>query len=297
MVRLSMGGESILAARPVNPRPARDSERSEPRSARDSDLFGHPRPSLDWAGIVPRQGERMVIVGQTGSGKTSLTTHILQLMPNSPVVIYDTKTEPKFEYLPNSVITTDESELAVCVNDPQFDYIIHRPHVDMLAEWRELDELLYSHYNNLTNADAYIDELLSFHGTTGQYGHGLVALYTRGRSRGITTIAATQRPSRVSKFSLSEAQTAAVFHLNSAGDRKKVSDEVGMPEQANPPPWHFWHWRAGSTGEPVLYAPAPLLAGIDAGYTDPVEVVTDAGPAPALDGHVWLGPRKFWTLS
>lgn len=241
----------------------------------------------------------MIIVGQTGSGKTSLVTRLLHAMPNTPIIIYDTKLEPKFEALPNSIVTESEEAIGEAMNNLSVDYIIHRPDIETVSDWRTMDELLFNHYQLHEGADAYIDELLSFHSSTGSYGHGLVALYTRGRSRGITTIAATQRPARVSKFSLSEAQSAAVFHLNSASDRKKVSDEIGMPEQSNPPAFHFWHWRVGHTGEPTLVKPLRLLPGVDRGYTDisPMPADPASGTPAALTDHVWIGSRNFWSLN
>lgn len=245
---------------------------------------------------LPRLGERAIVIGGTGSGKTTLNLHLLRHLTNSPVVIYDTKEEPKFETLPHHRVVYDDTDAADAVDDETVDYVIMRPAVETLADWRGLDELLLRHYYDYRGVDAYIDELLSFHTASGHNGPGLTALYTRGRSRGITTLASTQRPAKVSQFSMSEAQHVFLFHLNKADDRKKVSMNTGMPELPNPPRHHFWHYRTDEPdGNPTLIAPVPLPAGVDPGYTDPLPGETDPNPTTEI-GHVWLGPRNFFTF-
>lgn len=245
---------------------------------------------------LPKPGERATVVGQTGSGKTVLNLHLLQSLTTTPVIIYDTKEEPKFEALPHSRLVFEDAELDDAVDDPTVDYAIYRPSVEIIADWRALDELLYRHYQEFRGVDAYIDELSEFHAASGHHGQGLKALYSRGRSRGITVIASTQRPAKISPLSLSEAQHIYIFHLNKKNDRKKVSDDTGMPEAPNPPRWHFWHWRTDEPDmEPQLMAPVPLLRGLESGYTDPTPAETDPRPTADL-GHLWIGDRNFWSM-
>lgn len=237
------------------------------------------------------------MLGQTGSGKTVLNLHLLQNLTTTPVIVYDTKEEPKFERLPNMRLVWDERELPDAVDDPSVDYIVFRPPIDYLADWRALDELLSAHYAQFRGVDAYIDELSEFHGSAGQYGRGLVALYSRGRSRGITLISSSQRPARISQLALSEAQHAYVFHLNKANDRRKVADDTGMPELPNPPKFHFWHFRTDDTeAMPTLHSPVPLPSHFDSGYTDPAPADPEPNPSARL-GHLWIGPRQFWTFT
>jgi hypothetical protein len=245
---------------------------------------------------LPLPGERAIVLGQTGSGKTVLNMHLLQHLQTTPVIIYDTKEEPKFESLPHSRVVFDDRDLADAVDDPSLDYIIHRPHIDLLPDWRALDELLTRHYYDFRGVDAYIDELTQFHGTAGSYGKGLNALYARGRSRGITLLGSSQRPARISQLALSESQHVFQFHLSKRSDRKKVSDDTGAPLLDNPPPYHFWHFRTDDPDAvPSLIAPVPLLPGMDASYTDVSPA--DPEPEPTADlGHVWIGPRNFWAV-
>lgn len=242
---------------------------------------------------VPKPGERAVVIGQTGSGKTTLNLLLLQHLPNSPVIIYDSKEEPKFERLPASRLVYDVDDLADAVDDQGVDHIIFRPSVDLLPDWQAMDELLLRHYHDFRGVDCYIDELFTFHSSNGGYGKGLNALYTRGRSRGITTIASTQRPARISKFAMSEAQHVFLFHLNARKERQKVSDETGMEEMDNPPKYHFWHYRTDDPGAPPqLFAPVSLPPEFDTGYTDPLPADAPDNPTTEI-GHVWLGGRGF----
>ena len=245
---------------------------------------------------LPHPGERAIVIGQTGSGKTTLNLTLLRWLPNSPVVVYDTKEEPKFELLPNHRLAYSPEEVDDAVDDQGVDYVIYRPAIDLLTDWRELDDLLTRHYHEYRGVDAYIDELFSFHGNAGTYGKGLNALYTRGRSRGITLIGSTQRPARISQFALSEAQHVYLFHLNKSRDRKKVSDDTGMEEMPNPPKFHFWHYRTDEPfAPPVLIEPVTLPAGAELGYTDPLPADAEAEPTTEI-GHVWIGERNFLSL-
>lgn len=247
----------------------------------------------DW---LPLPGERAIVIGQTGSGKTVLNLHLLQNLTTTPVIIYDTKEEPKFERLPHSRLVFDPDRLHEAVDDLTVDYIVFRPPIEMLPDWRALDDLLTLHYHEFRGVDAYIDELYQFHGASGSFGKGLNALYTRGRSRGITLIGSSQRPAKISSLCLSESQHVYVFHLNKKLDRKKVADDTGMEESPQPPRHHFWHFRTDQPGAaPVLHSPVPLPVGFDPGYTDPIPA--DAPPNPTAElGHLWLGPREFFSF-
>jgi energy-coupling factor transporter ATP-binding protein EcfA2 len=236
-------------------------------------------------GFLPALGERVITIGQTGSGKTTLALKLLQRFPESPFIIYDTKEEPKFETLQNSVVVTKDNELYGALSDESIDYVIYRPSIYLLTDPELLDKLLERHYYDFPNTGAYIDELYQFHNNS-QPGPGLVALYTRGRSRGITTIASTQRPKRISLFSLSEAQLFYIFRLNHADDRKAISKASGMPEMPNPPPHYFYVYRAGD--ETCRLCKPVKVDGLQSfAYTDSPPI--DEG-AQATDeiGHVWL---------
>lgn len=230
-----------------------------------------------------------MIVGQTGSGKTTFAVWLLERLPNSPVLIYDTKEEPKFLTLKKSAVAYTFREVIELSTDHGIDYIVFRPPVRMLSDPRALDNYLLVHYQHLRGVDAYIDELYSFH-NHGNAGPGLVALYTRGRSRGITTIASTQRPAWISKFSMSEAQLFYQFFLSIASDRKTLADATGIVPLENPPKHSFWAWRSGAhVDTPQLIRPIRHDAAL-AGYTDAPEPAPDVeqpSAVPAI-GHLWI---------
>lgn len=245
---------------------------------------------------VPNLGERVFIVGQTGSGKTTFATRLLQELPDSPIIVYDTKEEPKFESLPNARVVWDMDGVYDAVDDVSADYIIFRPPAELTGDWQALDDLLFEHYLSFRGVGAYIDELADFHNKS-VFGKGLANLYRKGRARGITTIAATQRPAWISQFSMSESQQAHIFYLAKNDDRKRIRDNLGLPvELPNPPKHHHWLFRTGDSDRPAarLIAPVSLPPGSDPGYTDPVPA--DPIPNPTTDiGHVWLGPREFFS--
>lgn len=172
--------------------------------------------------IIPTLGERALIIGQTGSGKTVFCKWLLRRLPQSPVVIYDTKHEGNFADLPNCAATGDWDELHEMANNPEIHYIVFQPET---IDPDELDEYLGFHYDDFSDVPAYIDELYSFHNNY-RAGPGLTKLLTRGRSRGLTTIMGTQRPAMISNFAYSESQSFFVFHLNHDDDIKRVAKFV-----------------------------------------------------------------------
>ena len=252
-----------------------------------------PREAPDGAGsdhveIVPGEGERGLIVGQTGSGKTALATWMNERRPRAPILIYDTKGDPKFERMPRSAVTPDEHMLGAMIEDPELDYVIWRPDVRIAHDTEKLDDVLLHHYDNW-QADAYLDELRSFC-TSGRAGPGLMALYTRGRSRGISTVGGVQRPAWVSRDAMSEAQHFYIFDMVDQKDRKRMAEIVpGFDQLPRVEPPHFYYWRRPME-RPRLMRPVPLDPRYDTGYID-AEVSPESGTedgAPAAPKHVWL---------
>lgn len=217
--------------------------------------------------IIPEKGERAFIGGQTGSGKTGLAAWILIRIPFAPIFIYDTKDEPKFLKLPNSIVVTTMAEMKEQYDNPEIDYIIVRPPLDIIDEPKELDKYLLYHYHNFRNSTAYIDEAYTFH-INGRAGKGIVALYTRGRSRGITTILSSQRPKGIDRFCITESQKLYILRLADKDDRKRIQDLIPNFADLPLPPKHGFYFYITGEDSPELYKPVKLDAGLNTGYVD-----------------------------
>lgn len=234
---------------------------------------------------IPKKGERALIAGQTGMGKTALATFLLRRLHHSPIIIYDTKEEPKFRKLPNSMVVHSKKELREQIENGEIDYIIYIPPLAVASDYRAMDDLLTEHYYNYQGVDCYIDEAYSFHSPTGTYGPGLTAIMTRGRSKGITTIISTQRPVRISRFAITESQKFYIMRLVDKQDRARMSDAIpDFEDLPVPEPFWFYYYEAGQK-EALLYRPIKLDSSEQNKYTD-FEIVEEADSATIK--LIWL---------
>ncbi len=158
-----------------------------------------------------------------------------------PVVIVDSKNERAFDKLPNSLVcdglTTDW--IASYTSDSPVSTVVIRPYPEECTP-DALDDFLYSIYETATNVCVCIDELYMVH-KNGRAGRGLIALLTRGRSDNITVIGATQRPTWLSMFCLSEADYYMIYRLKLAKDRERMAELTGDTktlEQLDK--YHYW---------------------------------------------------------
>lgn len=238
--------------------------------------------------FVPQKGERCFIAGTTGSGKTALSCFLLKRLPDeaTPVLIYDIKGEPKFEALKPNTIVSNMEEAFEAAHSGEADYIIVRPPEHLLTEPDTLDRMLLYHYRFLHGMTAYIDEAYPFHRNS-QAGPGLTALMTRGRSRGITTIVSSQRPQRISRFIVSEAERAFILMLRDKKDRIRIDDlsEEFSKREKLKKHW-FYHIDGENADNPDLYSPIPLEAEFQTGYTD--DSSTDEKSEPDAAPGIWI---------
>lgn len=240
--------------------------------------------------LIPGPGEHAVIVGQNGSGKTAFASWLLRRVPVSPVVLYDTKEEPKFAALQPHRVVESIPDMLDAFDDDAADYVIVRPPADLIGEPEALDEYLKAHYRHGRNTVAYVDEAYTFH-RNGQAGPGLISLLTRGRSRGIQTILSTQRPSWLSRFAITEAKHFYLFRLMDDADKQRIGQFVpGFRDFPNPVK-HGFYYFAGALDEPArLFGAVKLDEGLNTGYVDSVKS-DDApdGPEPAESN-----PKRVW---
>jgi len=230
--------------------------------------------------LVPHQGERVLLCGQTGSGKTGLACWLLRRIEQSPVIIYDTKIDEKFRALPFSTVVESWNELLEAVERAEHDYIIMRPHVNVVSDPELLDKHLLYHYNHLHGTVVYIDEVTQFH-QNGRIGPGFLSVLTRGRSRGITTIMSTQRPSWISRSCLTEAQRFFILRLKDKRDSKVFDAVIEDFSHAPKAPKHWFYYENDGEENLRLFRPIKLDEGIDKGYIDAPSDGTEANPDPS----------------
>ena len=209
---------------------------------------------------LPKLGERCLIAGQTGSGKTSFAIWMLSKL-RYPIVLYDTKGEPKFE----TIAKPRENFNDVKRDLQKTGRAVFRPSIEAISDPLELDKLLTKHYQELDGVGAYIDEVYQWH-NNGRAGPGLMALLTRGRSRGITTILSTQRPLWLSRFALTEAQKFYIFRLVDKADRNRLTDIIPTFSALKQPP-KYWHWFYNQSEDGIMLI-QPTKLKYDPGYTD-----------------------------
>jgi len=258
--------------------------------AASSEAVGRKRSDVDKP-LLPLSGERVFVTGQTGSGKTAFIVWLLARMTQSPVMIYDTKEEDKYLTLPDSLLVSSQAEADDAFHNAEYDYIIVRPPVAETSEPEVMDAYLLHHYEAYSNCVAVVDEAYQFH-RGGRAFPGLIALMTRGRARGLTTIMCTQRPAWISKFLISESQKFYVFYLMLSDDRKRMDDIVpDFSTLPDPPKFGFYFLKAGER-KATKYSGVKLDKMLNVGYTDEVpEPLTPSdlqGPGPRKRGVVWL---------
>src|SRR4051812_26022010 len=113
--------------------------------------------------ILPEAGQRALIVGQTGSGKTGFLCWMLLRVPMSPVIVYETKEESKFQAFPGVIYCNDQESLDAAYHDQTADYFVMQPDIITCSDPRALDAMLLHHYLNYPNSVCAIDELFMFH--------------------------------------------------------------------------------------------------------------------------------------
>lgn len=205
---------------------------------------------------LPNDSQSILLIGKNGSGKTRAAVwHLAQHdLANSRWIVINHKREKLINSIPGA------SFMAMGEYPPDVPGVyIYQPRPDFDDE--NVTELLWWAYET-ENVGVYIDEgyMIS------PKDPALNSLYTQGRSKRIPIITLSQRPSRISRFAVSEAAFYQVFYLVDKRDRKIIQefmpcdmDGLMRPVDGQPrilQPYHSIYYDT-SGDEPVIMAPVP----------------------------------------
>jgi len=161
---------------------------------------------------LPNDDQHLLLLGKNGSGKTRAAVWHLAQKPLDvfPWVALNHKNEEMIDSIPGAQFV----DLDFTPKEPGF-YIYHPiPEQDDKA----VTDLLWRIYRH-ENIGVYIDEGYMLNPRD----PALTALYTQGRSKHIPMITLSQRPSKISRFAVSEAAFLQVFYLVDKRDRETVN--------------------------------------------------------------------------
>lgn len=204
--------------------------------------------SMDRCGTMAiiKADERVFIAGKTGSGKTWLARRLLD--PVERLIVID----PKGTFGGKGLKVPNAFDWFQFRRGQPGRFRILPPIVDNPLVWyEELFERLYG-YGNLT---LYIDEAYEV-ADGNRIGKWLKALYTRGRELGIGVWAATQRPTGIPLFLISESEWIILFRMNLQDDRRRIASIAGDEVmQRIPDPHGFWLYYV-ENGSPKYFRTA-----------------------------------------
>lgn len=169
-----------------------------------------------------RGSDRVAFVGKTGSGKTYAAR--LLLAHSQRLVVCDPKGTLRGKW--GLAEWSAKTRRALANGKPVRVRIPAA--IGDIAHWEKLFALCMQ----AGNVTVYIDEVYGVLDAGNRPGAYLTALYTRGRELGIGVWAATQRPSWIPLFVLSEAEWFLAFRLQLEADAKRVGSLIGVDADA-----------------------------------------------------------------
>jgi DNA helicase HerA-like ATPase len=202
--------------------------------------------------------DRVLLAGKTGSGKTWLAEHLLNRVDRLVVI------DPKDRLTHWRLDVPSERDWRDFDRGEAGRFRLVSPIQDNTQAWYE-DQ--FARLYTVGNLIVYIDEAYGVLDKPGaRPGKWLSAMYTRGRELGIGTWAATQRPSWIPGFLMSEADILIVFRLNMPDDRKKLAEIGGEALSRRVPDTHGFYLYRLEDDSPTYFKTAEL----GAIHTEPV---------------------------
>lgn len=204
---------------------------------------------------LPSNSQSILLIGKNGSGKTRAAVwHLAQKeLAYETWIVINHKREGLINSIPGAkFLGLDERPKGPGV-------YIYQPKPEFDDE--TVTAILWWVYEN-ENIGVYIDEgyMIS------PRDPALNSLYTQGRSKHIPIITLSQRPTRISRFAVSEAAFLQVFYLVDKRDRKTIQefmpidmDSYMMPKDGSKRILQDYHSIYYDTGgdEPFIMQPVP----------------------------------------
>ena len=202
--------------------------------------------------ILPnyKKHERACFLGCSGSGKTTLAEKVLSIYPYS--VVLDTKHDLNWKGY------TVFDSLKDLIQNPA-ERNLYRPERGFERDSSyELQTELFEWIWARKNTAVYIDEATQI-STSTRICPSLFDLITRGRSRGISVLSGSQRPSGLKQEFLSESENIYCFQLRLPADKEKVlrfgGIDADLIEQKNfraRSKHYFCYSKNGSVSKPMI---------------------------------------------
>lgn len=220
--------------------------------------------------------QRLAVIGKTGSGKTQAALwHLSQQDFDSvPWLLLDFKREPMLSRIPGVENLSIDGELP---REAGLYRVTPQPQQE-----EEVTELLWALWRQ-GNMGLFVDEGYMLSAENPAYN----ALLTQGRTKRIPIITLAQRPVRVSRFVLSEAEFIQVFHLTDARDRSTVQSFVPseVDIETRLPRFHSYYYDVANE-EFLVLKPVPdetdIMANFEAQLVPPLETEDDLVPVRRL---------------